>query len=256
MPIPPITKQTYDLANQCALLLWHGINYENGDRQRLSDASMLELLSGKFLKSIQTKKYTNISKQNYRDILLATGLAFHFRGVKLNTVEANRTLFNDIVSIYKSRKFNGHFISKYAYAAQFNALLGEALAKPKPSGNKITLASRVLFFTIPSELGFNLSEKVARKLNLKGTAPSYSMQYCEEFSKALIRDWKQLSSYKMPCRTTEISQIVWNDAYDNGWWQRRILDLAVLLHFKVVSATYAKQSYVKLNKPKKPSPLA
>lgn len=256
MPIPIISKSTYDLANQCALLLWHGISYEIGKQQPLSDAAILEHLSGMFLKELQGKRHKLITKAWCADFAKTTGLGFRFKRINPNVANGNRVLFKDIVNIYNTRIYGNNCIEKYAYAAQYNRILGEALAtRGQKNGNVITFASRMLFFAIPSELGFNLNEEIAVNLGYRRDAPSFNMRYCADFANALKRDWSMLVGYKMPCRTNEISQEVWDDAYKNGWWQRRVLDIAVLIQQSPSITTYVEDEYLKLKRPKAANPF-
>jgi hypothetical protein len=45
-----------------------------------------------------------------------------------------------------------------------------------------------------------------------------------------------LKKLEMP-KTTVLAEDIWTEAKKGDWWQRRVLDLALLLHFGLVSAT-------------------
>lgn len=64
-------------------------------------------------------------------------------------------------------------------------------------------------------------------------AISYFNKYLYEglqLNKALLKN------LDMP-NPTVLSENIWMAANKGGWWQRRVLDLALLLHFGLVSAT-------------------
>ncbi len=262
MLIPNISRVTYDIANKCAICLWNGIDYESGNEQSLSDAHLLEIFGSKFIRAKSTKSQIFYTLDELSKFIKVAKLSHH---ISSNTVDIStaRKSLNNTVKTYAIRKKNQRYgIVEYKVGALLADNLGRHFAskrfvirngkRVRTRNNKTTLASRLLFFTVPSQQIFNLNEDIALSLQLNGRRASiFNEEYCNAMATLLDRDWHILSNFKLPIKTKEISQAVWDEAYFGCWWQRRVLDLAVMLHFKIINAKYVK-NYFGLSKPKLP----
>lgn len=263
MHIPNINRQTYELAHLCATAIWNGVNYETGKKQLVSDAYLLQNFGVKFIKAKLTGSLITYSVDEISEFLKVAKLRYHINPLTVDLFNGNRCLNTSILT-YATQQANKKInFLKYQVGATMSENLGRHFStkryvirngkRIRTRNNKTTLASRLLFFTVPSEQCFNLNEDVAQHLQLKGkTALTFNSEYCEAFATLLDRDWHILSNLKMPLKNNEISPIVWQEAYAGCWWQRRVLDLAVLIHFRIINATFIR-NYASLSKPKLPN---
>jgi hypothetical protein len=260
--IPNISRITYDIANECAICLWNGIDYESGNEQLVSDAYLLDIFGSKFIRAKVHKSTIFYTLDEVSKFIKVAKLSHHINPNSVDISTARKSLNNTVMSYAIRNKNQRYGIVEHKVGALLADNLGRHFASKRfvirngkrirTQNNKTTLASRLLFFTVPSQQIFNLNEDIALALQLNGKrASKFNDEYCYAFATLLDRDWHILSNFKMPIRTKEISQSVWNEAYYGCWWQRRVLDLAVMLHFKIINATYVK-SYFGLSKPKLP----
>ncbi len=261
MLIPNISRQTYNLANQCAIALWNGINYETGKKQLISDSALLQMFAIKTHRNVKYGVPMSYSLNEISILLKVTKLSHHIDPLTVDLSTGKMCLNQTVTSYAMGNNPKGRFF-RYQLGAVLSDILGRSFSTKKyvirngqrirTQNNKTTLASRLLFFTVPNLQCFNLNDKVAKSLQLKYKKASlFNEEYCEAFATLLDRDWHILSNFTMPTVTNEISQTIWNEAFNGCWWQRRVLDLAVLLHFNLISATYIR-NYFSLAKPKLP----
>lgn len=241
LPIPKISPATYDLAHQCCLQLWCGLEFSDGTKQA-SDAYLLETWASKFQKGFNTKKSVRYTDDDIRDLTYAARVGRFLKIPHIIKRRLNASFNSSIRALYTQPN---------AYSDDFSEELGRAIAKNIGQSGKIIVASRMLFFAIPDRCLFNLNEKVADKLQMPRTALRFKTVMVNEMHQRCKKDWGILKKYKMPHRTPEISKEIWQLACDNGWWQRRVLDVAILLHLKLASATYTKNTLRIKQKPKK-----
>ena len=226
--LPRIKTSTYRLAHECSLQLWHGIDYSTGANQT-SDAALLQNWAGHFqralIKNISTRfKLIDLKK------LIHTAKLSHYIGIneKIKT-QLNVCLSTGIKPLYGQKNIGSN---------DYSENLGTGLAKRLGVGAKIVVASRILFYTIPDRCTFNLNEKVAEKLQMNGHPVKFVTPLVVEIHNKLNTDWKKLEKFKMPYKSAEISEEIWQLACDAGWWQRRVLDIAILLELGIANATY------------------
>ena len=103
-------------------------------------------------------------------------------------------------------------------------------------GYIIVLAYRILFFALPQLTIFNFSKDLIKALQL-ATRPQVAIyKFQEIFENGLAVNKSKLSSYPIPKLHRLANQNLYTASLVQGdWWQRRILDLAVRLHFKTVT---------------------
>jgi hypothetical protein len=263
MRIPNISRQTYDLANLCAISLWNGTDYETGKKQLVSDAYLLQKFGIKFINAKINNSLMSFSLDEISEFIKVAKLRHRINPLSVDLFNGNRCLNTSILTYATQQSHRRLNTLKYEVGATMSENLGRHFStkrfvirngkRIRTRNNKTTLASRLLFFTVPSEQCFNLNEDVAKNLYLKGkTALTFNREYCEALATLLDRDWHILSNFKMPLKNNDISPIVWNEAYKGCWWQRRVLDLAVLLHYKLASPIFT-STYSILVKPKLPN---
>lgn len=229
-PIPKFKKMDLDTANLCAEALWYGINFETGKAQ-ISDANLLSRFAPYFYEYHKTKKKPNpnIFIQDVRDLILACGIKMLFRGIAgMNFRKGINAIYTDVYPIFqKSLKRPGH-TSSYIDAIRCLEVLSKGFVI-NPKENRLSMASRILFFLSPNLQAFNMNNKIAVAFGLPVRPHYHYAEYFELFSRGLISNQTGLSKYKMPPMRDDLDYKTWHQASKTDWWKRRVLDIAVLL---------------------------
>jgi hypothetical protein len=232
-----ISSNDFKLADLCAKDLWRGINFANG-KSLTSDEELISYFAPKLFNFRDGKiKHLNFSSDSFTDFVNVCKVS-PFANFKKNVSIKSGELY--IVSCIMQ------FINKW-YALPANSVwhnegmnltigLANSLVKNNPKGNKyrIPMASRFLFFAVPDLMLFNYSTILGEKLGCDKTPVSAMPNYTAIMEDLLIYHWTQLSEFEMPLAIGFIDDDLWLKARDRGWWQRRVLDLALLIHFKLV----------------------
>lgn len=231
LQVQPINQTTYDLAHKCALLLWHGVNFSTGQPQT-SDAELLGIWSTKFQYSVINRTPVAYSLVQSKD--LAKTAKIH-RFLKLDNSKVrsiNRHFNQNLIASYRSGAANAvHCVDSLAMVMGApNARKGERIA-----------ATRYLFFTMADSVIFNCNGALAKTLQIPMASPNFTNIFSTVIQNALNRDMGILRRYTMPPpRKTLISPQIRNHAEQGGWWHRRVLDLAILIHYNLDDTTYAR----------------
>lgn len=229
-PIPKFTKKELDLANLCAVAIWYGINYETGTIQTVSDANLMSKFAPYFYEYHQTKKKPNpdIFLADVRELILACGIKMLFRGISgMDFRKGINAIYSDVYPIFLKAQKNPTRVSSYKDAV--NCL--EALSKGfvvNPKDNRLSLASRILFFLAPNLQTFNMNNSIAKSYGLQSRPHHHYAGYFELLAKGLITNQTALSKYKIPPMRDELDYKTWYEASRTDWWRRRVLDLAVM----------------------------
>ena len=116
---------------------------------------------------------------------------------------------------------------------------GKALVSTKVNTNagyRVALASRILFFALPQVKLFNFSQDLSDALQLQSRPQVAIYNFQEIFDAGLRSNRSRLNKITPPASLGIIDGSVYDENLVNGdWWQRRVLDLAVKLHFSTVT---------------------
>ena len=221
--------------------LWHGVEFSSG-RSQPSDASLLQTWAGKFQNHIHHQKQLRYSEKEINEMTHAAQVARFLNFSAADRKSLNKAFNDSIKSLY----FQAGIASDV-----FSQDLGRALTKNPNNSGKIIVASRFLFFALPDRCTFNLNQHVAMSLGMNKHADKFKSDLVAAFHHRMYKDWKILKKYQMPYRTPEIKAETWELACSGGWWQRRVLDVAVLLELKLTTAAYTRQLLRHKQKPMK-----
>jgi len=152
--IPTIQPSTYDLAHQCCLQLWHGVEFSSG-RTQTSDAALLQTWAGKFQNHIHNQKQLRYSAKEINEITHAAQVARFLNFSAADRKSLNKAFNDSIKSLY----FDAGIASDV-----FSQDLGRALTRNPNQSGKIIVASRLLFFALPDRCTFNLNQYVAMSI--------------------------------------------------------------------------------------------
>jgi hypothetical protein len=106
------------------------------------------------------------------------------------------------------------------------------------AGYRVPLSSRIMFFALPNLPIANLSNGLAKALNLPTRAEYAVHPFYQIFCAGLLLNQNLLKIYSMPESNGILDGHVYSVVKNSNWWQRRVLDIALLLKFNVTSATF------------------
>ena len=239
--VPKFTAFELALAEQCVIDLWNGINYVDGEGMEVSDEKFLIEFARPFYNLVKNSNTQNlITEYSIRRLIRVANLKALFRSSNPTDFQAGiRCIAKDIVPLYKGMTSNSLNLTPTGYGTHAVLELGSRfvtpIKAPTRNGNyRVALASRVLFFAIPDMLLFNFSNELAEAMLFQKRPQAAIPYFMEILHTGLILN-NGLHSMKLPPPNI-MSSVLYNKIQKTDWWQRRVLDLALLLHFRVVSA--------------------
>ena len=230
--IPKLNPISIKIADLCAKELWRG--YRDTSDKTISDEVLMHRLHGAFYKlNNRLSKTYNLSKDHFLEFAKAGDLSRLVHIGNLDRIKGLDSMRLDIPQRYRRwlKEKNRTICSMSPPDAVRK--LGEEFFKKKNQRNHrnhIALASRILFMAATDMTVFNYSNQIAKQLGLPINKPSAIIdQYHKALHDGLKRNWDELIKYDMPLGCTELPDYIWQTARHNGWWQRRIYDLAILI---------------------------
>jgi hypothetical protein len=236
--VPVFSKAALDLADLCAREIWRGKSYSTSSYQQ-SEEELLLRFSLPFLSEalgIEGSERQPIGVDLINQFIVTAGLK------QMNITKNNRDTDAGIKTLNKLITRELKKALKDVFGTHFHILTTElttelSKAFHKMSGTSTTsayfpLASRVLFFAAPNLPVFMYSDKLGEALKIEKEDKALSIeQFNEAMSEGLNDNWFFLKDYQMPFLSNKIeNDEFWLQARDNGWWQRRVLDLACVIN--------------------------
>jgi len=227
--------QTIRDANVCAEACWYGINFKNLKVNQLtSDENLLEYFANPMYVHGKNVAAFNpdIFVDKVNDLITVCGLGMLRLGFhRISIPDAIATIKNQIYPIFDGVRTSS---IRHSRTQPSNAIshLSRGMVT-QPNYHQIILASRILFFNVPNIRIYNISSALARNLHMQGHPFQYHHFYREKMDKYLSQNRNQLSKLSMP-PPFDLDKRVWDQVNQTDWWQRRVLDLALLIHFGCV----------------------
>jgi hypothetical protein len=236
--IGKISQRTFDKADMCARELWRKKKYHS-KKYTTSDDELMGMISTPVQNFINNKTLRINLQTDKIDLLIRASQISRISAVKnVSTRKGIASLPSLLTNHYakwiKTTYTNNDFFHE---SRDLVINLGKEFYKSrknigKNGGCHAALASRFLFFSNPEMPVFNYSAKLGTKLGLKGTTATKIPNYYKIIGKSYIDNWKYLKKFKMPL-SNHISDEYWLKVKESGWWQRRVLDIALLLHYRI-----------------------
>jgi hypothetical protein len=145
-----------------------------------------------------------------------------------------RTAQNYISDCVKSATKSDKWKASSAYVWQGGKELVDVNVQTN-AGFRIPLATRILFFALPSMPIANFSNGLAKSLNLQSRPEAAIHYYYQIFHTCMASNSSQLSKYEIPGSNGLVDDMIYKEVKNSDWWQRRVLDIALLLHFNVTT---------------------
>ena len=239
--VPKFTVFELTLAEQCAIDLWNGVNYVDGEEMEVSDEEFFIDFALPFYDLVKNQNTRNlITEFSIRRLIRVANLKALFRSANPTDFQAGiRCIANDIVPLYDGMISKTLNLTPTGYGTRALLELGTRfvtpIKAPTRNGNyRVPLASRVLFFAIPDMLLFNFSNELAEAMLFQKRPQAAIPFFMETLHTGLILN-NGLHSMELPPPNI-MGSVLYKKIQKTDWWQRRVLDLALLLHFGVVSA--------------------
>ena len=236
LKIPRLSQNIIDQAEHCARLIWFGTSYLTAKPQT-SDEFLLQEFSCpvKDFLTGQTNSIT-FSSGALHDLMVVGGLKALFRTQhQLDFRQFETFLEKNLFTLLKSTSSSIPNLE----LSEFVKNSGKALVSAKVNTNagyRVALASRILFFAIPQVKLFNFSQDLSDALQLQSRPQVAIYNFQEIFDAGLRSNRSRLNKITPPASSGIIDGSVYDENLVNcDWWQRRVLDLAVKLHFNTVT---------------------
>lgn len=227
IPIQVFSKSELDLAYECALALWYGINFKNG-KSKTSDAELLDAFATPFFNIPINQSYTAKPNDIY-NLLVACELRTLFR--MQNTMDFNAgllSIYQKIYLIYQKYLQRTATDKVEMFGAECIQELSDGITTTI-TGKRLVLASRMLFFIVPTMPIFNMNNHVARAYKLRIHPHLHKDDFCTLMLVGLDRNKVLLSTYSLPKYLYGMNVETLGKVAGSDWIQRRVLDFAILI---------------------------
>ncbi len=240
IPVQKFTKAELDQADLCARALWYGISFEKG-KKVISDAWLLNAFATPFYNISTTNAYSGVTDLDVHKLIVACKLNATFRDTNKQHYLAGLSVIASTIHPIYTNWLHKSGLSNEAYGALAVNKLSDALAMRNPNSNKpsphrTVIASRIMFFLVPTMPCFNMNNRIALRYGLKAHSHAYRDEYCSLMYDGLLANWNLLKTYSLPNCTHELTYETWQIIDASDWWQRRVLDIAILIKNGLTSA--------------------
>jgi hypothetical protein len=241
LSVPKLTPYEITLAELCAMDLWDGIDYQTGNHI-VRD----ELFLGNFGNPAASLykgrvNHLNVSTQEFHNFVIVAGLKSQYQTANGTSLAKGISSFPKTIlptyTIWRTKQTTQTPTNLVTKAVlDWSPKFVKKINKGSRVGNhRVSLACRFLFYAYPDFPVYNFSESLSESLNLQKRPQAAFPYFNEIMAKGMETNKLLLSKTKMP-PPTSMSVVLWRRAEKHGWWKRRVLDLALLLHFKCMSA--------------------
>ena len=237
---PKFSVAELDLANDCAKLLWHGISFETA-KSCVSDEELMSYFAPPIQQYLtKPKSILSFDLNHLHRLIIAAGLKPMLRKQhELSYPQFEQFIsqnFNSYESeINKASSTSDLWKVSSAFMKQIGKSLVDVNVKTN-AGYRVPLATRILFFALPTHPLANFSNGLAKSLNLQSRPEAAIHPFYQIFQDCLDMNKKQLCKYEMPQSLGVLDDDIYMAAKSSDWWHRRVTDLALLLHFNVTKA--------------------
>lgn len=235
--VPVFSKAELDIANDCAVLLWNGISFETG-RKTTSDEKLMSYFAEPIYRFVASQATHVIFDRNeLHELISVAGLTPMLRKQnELSYPQFEAYLSKTLKHLQKDINLAKTVAEKWAIASEHVREGGKQLVDVNVktnAGYRVPFASRILFFATPTMPVANLSNGLAKALNLP-SRPEYAVRpFYQIFYTGLVTNDTLLKTYSMPISHGLLDAEVYSQVAQSDWWQRRVLDIALLLKFNV-----------------------
>jgi hypothetical protein len=241
-PIPKFTAREIKVAELCSRALWYGIDFETGKPQ-MSDSEFIDVLAGPMYSHSPNKSTfkPSVFKTDVHELIRAGKLTALYRSIRLLDFNKGvRRIHNQIFKIFFKARRAPSVTNKLTEGIKAIELLSKSLVK-NLNNNQLVLASRILFYLCPNLTISNMNNRVAKHFGLQTRPHHHYIEFQHLFKNGLVANQTNLNKCKLPMRHGKMSEKLWRIVNNTDWYQRRVLDIAVLLSLNLaIPATQLK----------------
>jgi hypothetical protein len=216
-----------------ALYLWEFGDDSVKEEKRLSDKDLMKYFAGEWNELLQVNKQIDYSNEMYDKLMDSCGMRGHNKSNRklpnINIFFNNPTTLSKYQNSLQSKKNNSYLTARGLVNALGDLLDARKGSRGghKGSGKQCAFASRILFFAITDMNVFNYSPALEKKLKNKWGVKGVDVQKSYKHMNVLLKEYEDKLK-KLPRPYLE-DDIKLKELFENSnWWERRVLDLAVL----------------------------
>jgi hypothetical protein len=240
IPVPKFSKLHIIHAELCAQDLWNGIDYETGKRKKYSDEEYL-ILFNPINQPVLNPNQVQILKKVIHTFIVDAKMKALYRSTKpMDLNQALASFTSTAGTVYAGYKSGALVLPKiYQYGTIAALDWGTQFVVKQPgsnatNGNRIPLSNRILFYAMPGLKIYNLSNPLTKKMRLQSRPQAALPNFNKIMYEGQLLNHLHLSALKPP-KSTAISDEIWTSKVRKDWWERRVLDLAMLIHHQVAT---------------------
>jgi hypothetical protein len=235
-PIPKFKAREIKTAELCSRALWYGIDFETG-KPKTSDSEFIEIFAGPmYAHSPNARRFKPVVFQKDVHKLIKAGrLIAIYRAIKLMDFNKGmRAIHNQIYTIFFNARRTPTTAHKLTDGINAIEILSKAIVK-NINHNQLVLASRILFYLCPNLTISNMNNRVAKSFGLQSRPHHHHVEFQHLFKSGLVTNQTNLNKCKLPMRHGKMNEKLWHEVNSTDWYQRRVLDIAVLLSLNLAT---------------------
>lgn len=240
--VPLFSARDIILAELCALDLWSGIDFQTGKSLSISDEDLLVAFShptyaithgGSTTQSISPIDIENLVKVAKLKQMLRGRTPTDYQSGILNFQAKVMPIYSQW--IHQSNNTPSDTQATNTILAWSSTFAGVNPKTQAQGRHRVALCSRILFFAIPELPFFNFSGALSRKFNLQIRAKDALPHFNRIMESGYHLNRNIFSSVQMP-QSSRLKEEIRINSLKSDWWGRRVLDIALLLHFQIAQA--------------------
>lgn len=242
LSVPLFSAREIILAELCALDLWNGIDFQTGTPISTSDEDLLVAFSHPTYAIINGGSTTqSISQIDIENLVRVAQLRQILRGKTPTDYQSGILNFSaKVLPIYanwinQSSNIPSNIQATKAILDWSPTFAGVNTNTQAQGRHRVALCSRILFFAIPELPFFNFSRALSNSFKLQFRAEHALPHFNKIMEIGYHLNWSVLASAQMP-QSTRLNERIRANALKSNWWGRRVLDIALLLHFQKAHA--------------------
>jgi hypothetical protein len=233
-PIPKFNLREIKQAELCARALWYGIDFETA-KLKTSDSEFIEVFAGPMYTHAKYLKMFNpaVFQKDVHELMKTGRLIALYRMILLlDFNKAVRTIHNQIFKLFFDARKKPASTDKLKAGIKTIELLSNGFVK-NSNNNQLVLASRVMFYLAPNLTISNMNNAVAKHFGLQSRPHHHYKEFQQLFKQGLITNQTNLNKCKFPMQHGKMDIKLWEHVKKTDWYQRRVLDLAVLIRLNL-----------------------
>jgi len=226
------------LAEICATALWEGVNFETGLPGEISDEVLLSNFHVAFQKKIKNPALPSlIDEMQLRQLIRVCKIKAMFRSkLPLDFQKGIDSISNHVEPIYNISTKRNAPIGRLEASTEATLELSKNWVNntnPSLNGNyRVPFSTRILFFACPEMCIFNYSKALEKAMQLQTRPQAAIKAFNQLMMDGMMVNRVLLNQCQLPTRTA-MSVANWNKIAKTDWWKRRVLDLAMLIHYQI-----------------------